>query len=266
MLDLLSELQVLLENHSAGGAADSLIALGYVILAALLLAIALLKVGGAYRVSLRPIAGYTRIKEEITDAAESGKTIHLSAGSGGLGGGASADTLAGINAVSILAGRAATARTATLITTASPVVLPLLQSAAEQAYQRAGAPGEFQPAQVRFTGDDRNAYAVAVTDSLCHERISTSLLLGSLGDETLFIGERGRAAGLTQIVGTPSTRALPYAITTADAAIIGEETYAAGAYLSAKPAHVASLLAQDWLRLLVVGAIIAGVIARTLGG
>jgi Domain of unknown function (DUF6754) len=177
----------------------------------------------------------------------------------------SAETLAGVNAIAALAGQAATSSVPTLITTASPVALPLLQAATEQAYERAGALDEYDPAQVRFTGDDRNAYAVSVTDAVQHEGLGASMLLGALGDETLFIGERGRTAGVTQIIGTPSTRALPYAVTTADAVVIGEETYAAGAYLGGQPAHVASLLVEDWLRVIVIAAIIGGVILKTMG-
>jgi hypothetical protein len=43
------------------------------------------------------------------------------------------------------------------------------------------------------------------------------------------------------------------------------DLYAAGAYLGDKPAHVASLLVQDRLRLLMVAAIIVGVVIKTLG-
>jgi len=265
VLELLRELNDMLAAGDAGVSTDSLLALGVVILAAVLFAVALLRTGGAYRVSLRTIPAYDRLKQIITDAAESGDVIHLSAGSGTVGGAGSADTLAGIQAVRSLLGRAATEGVATLTTTASPIVLPLLQTAAEQAYRRAGAEDEYDPARVRFAGDDRNAYAASLSDALRNEDVSSSLLLGSLAEETLFIGERGRRAGVTQIIGAASTRALPYAVVTADETIIGEEIYAAGAYLGGQPAQKASLLAQDWLRLVTVAAIVVGVIARSLG-
>ena len=265
MLELLREFYDLLAAGKAGLSIDGLLALGIVIVAAVLFAVALLRTGGAYRVSLRSIPAYDLLKQAITDAAESGDVIHLSAGSGTVGGASSADTLAGVQAAGHLLARAATEGVATLTTTASPLVLPLLQSAAEQAYRRAGADDEYDPERVRFAGDDRNAYAANLTDALRTEGVSTSMLLGSLAEETLFIGERGRSAGVTQVVGTASTRALPYAVTTADATIVGEEMYAAGAYLGGQLAQKASLLAQDWLRLAVVAAIVAGVILRSLG-
>lgn len=265
MPSLLHELQALLDSYNAGISVGGLLALGFIILALLLFTIASFRVGGSYRLSLRPIPGYDFLKQAITEAAESGQALHLSAGSGSLGTAASAETLAGVNAVATVAGRAATAHVPVVLTTSSPVVLPLLQSAAEQAYAAAGAPADYEPTQVRFAGDDRNAYAVTVTDVLQHEGIGASMLMGALGDETLFIGERGLVSGATQVIGTASTRALPYALTTAKHVLIGEEIYAAGAYLSGRPVHKASLLTQDWLRLIIVAAIIAGVVAKTLG-
>ena len=41
--------------------------------------------------------------------------------------------------------------------------------------------------------------------------------------------------------------------------------YAAGAYLNRQPAHLASLRAQDVLRLILVLTILAGVTLKTLG-
>jgi hypothetical protein len=262
--DSLSDVWRLLESGSAGISSDGLLALSVIALAALFLSLALLKFGGAYRVRLRALPAYARLTHAITESAESGAPIHLSAGSGSLGAAASAETLAGVTAVASLVGRAATSHVPTLITTASPLVLPMLQTAAEQSYQQAGAAHEYRPSAIRFAGDDRNAYAVSAADAIAHQGIKTSLFLGGLGDETLLLGQRGQEAGVQQIMGTTSTRALPYALTTADAVVVGEEVFAAGAYLGGKPSHVASLLAQDWLRLSVVLAIVVGVIVKTI--
>jgi hypothetical protein len=46
--------------------------------------------------------------------------------------------------------------------------------------------------------------------------------------------------------------------------LVGEETFAAGAYLTRRPALVASLQVQDVLRAAVVIAILVGVILRSL--
>ena len=243
-------------------------ALAFVVLAlaALFFGIALIRLGGAFSISLRPLPAYDNLKESITDAAESGHTVHLSAGSDTVGGTTTIETLAGVTAVASLAGRAAASHVPTLMTTASPLVLPLLQAVSEQAYEQAGAPGEHIPTQVRFSGDNRSAYAVGVTDAIENEDISDSALIGPFTEEVLLIGERSRLRNVTQTIGTVSVRALPYAVVTADQVLVGEEMFAAGAYLSDQHSHVASLLAQDWLRLVVVATIVVGVIVKTFGG
>ena len=57
---------------------------------------------------------------------------------------------------------------------------------------------------------------------------------------------------------------LPFVYATADEMLVGEEMYAAGAYLSEKPWHISCLLAQDWMRWAIVLAIIGLVIAKTV--
>jgi hypothetical protein len=51
----------------------------------------------------------------------------------------------------------------------------------------------------------------------------------------------------------------------ADHPLIGEELYVASAYLTGKPAPLASLASQDILRWLLIVAIIVGAVMETLG-
>jgi hypothetical protein len=50
-----------------------------------------------------------------------------------------------------------------------------------------------------------------------------------------------------------------------ESTLLGEEIYAAPAYLSRRPALLASVRAQDALRMLIILAIILGVIAASTG-
>jgi hypothetical protein len=60
----------------------------------------------------------------------------------------------------------------------------------------------------------------------------------------------------------PAAQAMLFATT--DHPLIGEDLFAGGAYIACAPAHVGSLQAQDVIRLLIGGAIILGVIVRTV--
>ena len=64
---------------------------------------------------------------------------------------------------------------------------------------------------------------------------------------------------------TDAEHQLPFFITTCDYTLIGEELYAASAYLSRKPELVGSLRAQDVGKLLIMLLIVLGTLLVTLG-
>jgi hypothetical protein len=259
------DLQNLFSAYSFGISPEGIVALAAVVLAIVFLAVALLRIDSGVSPSLRPIAAFTAMDDAITESTETGYAIHLSPGAGTVGDMSTAATLAGLTAYSALAERAAESSVAAIASTASPLALPLMQNASERAFAAAGAPEEADAALLRFTSPDRNAYAASISDAIQHEGVSASMVSGSLGDEILIISERGHDAGALQVAGTDNALSVPVAIATADHLLVGEQIYAAGAYLGQQRAHVASLQAQDWLRLAIVAAIIAGVIIKTLG-
>jgi hypothetical protein len=69
--------------------------------------------------------------------------------------------------------------------------------------------------------------------------------MGYYAAEALLLAETGAATGAIQIAGTDSTNQLPFFITACDYTLIGEELYAASAYLSREPLLLGSLKGQD---------------------
>jgi len=65
--------------------------------------------------------------------------------------------------------------------------------------------------------------------------------------------------------GTDSITQLPFFITSCDYTLMGEELYAASAYLSKDPLLLGSLRGQDWGKLIVIVMIILGVILQLIG-
>ena len=59
------------------------------------------------------------------------------------------------------------------------------------------------------------------------------------------LAETGASTGAIQIAGTDADHQLPFFITTCDYTLIGEELYAASAYLSREPVLVGTLRGQD---------------------
>lgn len=224
--------------------------------------------------SLRPIAGFALIKNLIGQAAETSHPIHLSLGTSGIGGALTADTAAGLNIVEYLAEHGAISASPPIVTCANPTALPVAQDVMRRAYRQQGYPQEHDPARARLVAPtlsdpaDRPAslaYAAGVMQILDQQKLTANVMVGHFGDEFLLMGETGARRHLTQIGGTSATNVLPFVNATMTQPLIGEEIYASGAYLSDKPAHLSSLLAQDVMRWILVAFLVVAILARTLG-
>jgi hypothetical protein len=213
---------------------------------------------------LRPIPGYDALGEYVGQAAESGRSLHISVGTGGIGTGVTAETLAGLTVLEHVAAQAARAGLKPIVTVSDPSILPVAQDVLRNSYALHGYLGEYDPTYVRFISPDNAAYAAGVTDILDHAEVSANIMVGSFGDEFLLMSEVGARRGIGQVGGTTSPQILPFVHASVDHALIGEEIFAAGAYLLDKTSHIASLAAQDWLRTAIIITIVIGILVRTL--
>ncbi|MBU0495183.1 MAG: hypothetical protein KKB13_25345 [Chloroflexi bacterium] len=220
---------------------------------------------------LRPLP-LKALRQAIKRAAEAGTAIHVSPGVGSLGepGGSTAETLAGLVALEGVAREANAVGARVVVTTASPIVLPVAQAALEQSYIAAGYPEEYRPTDVHYIAGNtpvgRAAYAAGVVDIMYQEKASANVMVGHFSDEYLLMGEVGARQGMTQLAGCNDPAVLAFMVMSADDTLIGEDMYALGAYMSQDPVHIASLRVQDWARILVIGVMILLVIARVLLG
>ena len=80
---------------------------------------------------------------------------------------------------------------------------------------------------------------------MIRERPAANFFMGYYYAESLLLAETGASTGAIQIAGTDSPNQLPFFITTCDYTLIGEELYAASAYLSREPLLLGSLKGQD---------------------
>ena len=139
------------------------------------------------------------------------------------------------------------------------------QGVSDSIAEKRGPLETHDPARVRLIAPQPVAYAAGVMDLLEREDLAANVMIGSFGDEFLLMGEMGAKKRLTQIGGAVDPRTLPFIFASMDHALLGEEIFAAGAYLSGRPAHIGSLRTQDWIRWLIVAAIVGGVAWKTLG-
>lgn len=97
------------------------------------------------------------------------------------------------------------------------------------------------------------------------EKPAANLLLGAFWAESLIFAEVGATAGAIQIAGTANTHQIPFFVAACDYALIGEELYAASAYLTKEPILMGSLVVQDWGKMFAAAAIIIGTLLQTAG-
>lgn len=216
------------------------------------------------RPALRAIPGYEILREYLGEATESGRSVHVSMGTGGIGNGATAESLAGLTVLEYVAAHSTAVGLETVVTVSDPSLLPVAQDVIRDACAAQGYPEAYDPACVRFISSDKVAYAAGVMDILAHAGVSGNVMVGRFGDEFLLMSEVGARNELSQIGGTASPQILPFVYASMDHTLIGEEIFAAGAYLLGKTTHLASLAAQDWLRTAIIVTILIGILARSL--
>lgn len=81
-------------------------------------------------------------------------------------------------------------------------------------------------------------------------------MLGTFYAESLLIAETGNHIGAIQIAGTAEPSQLPFFVAACDYVLIGEELFAASAYLSQDPMLLGSLKGQDVAKIMIMIAIV----------
>ncbi len=224
-------------------------------------------IAGKRPISRRPLPGLESIGRALARGAETGRAIHLSPGSGAIGARSSTvETVAGLLAAERVATEAALNGAPLLASSGDAVAHLALRGTLRQAYQQAGLGQDYDPVNVQLLAhQDPMAYASGVTTLYGRQKLEASQLIGSFGQEVLLASEDGAQRGVPQIAGATSTTALPLIYLTVEGALIGEEIYAAEAYLARSQAPLARLLTQDTLRTVIIVAIVVLLILSAVG-
>ena len=209
---------------------------------------------------VRRIAGLEALDEALGRATEMGKAVLFVHGLRGMD---QIPTIASVNILSRVARRTAEYDTRLRVTNIDPIVMAVSQETVKEAYVEAGRPDAFREDDIFIAATDQFSYAAAVEGIMLRERPAAHIMMGHFFAESLLLAETGTTTGAIQIAGTDSYTQLPFFITTCDYTLMGEELYAASAYLSREPRLLGSLKGQDIgkgviLLVLVVGTLLAG--------
>ena len=211
---------------------------------------------------IRRIAGIEAVDEAIGRATEMGRPMLYITGLGGI---SSVSTLASLNILGRVARRAAEYDTPLLVPATDPFVMVVEREIVKGAHMDAGRPDTYKEDNVYFVSTSQFAYTAAVNGIMLRERPAAIFYMGFFYAESLILAETGNSTGAIQIAGTDSDTQLPFFIAACDYTLIGEELYAASAYLSREPLLLGSLKGQDWSKLAIMVALFVGIILEVSG-
>lgn len=212
-------------------------------------------------VYIRPIAGLHEIDNAIGRATEMGRPIMFVPGWGTIG---DVDTIASMMILSQIAKKAAEFDIRIMSPHCDYLVLPMAQEIVQTAFSEAGRPDAYNQNDIFYVSGDQFPFCAGVNGITVRERVATVFYMGYFNAEALLLTETGNQAGAIQIAATDAITQIPFFITTCDYTLIGEEFYAASAYLSRNTELVSMLKAQDYFKLFMVVSMILGTILSTL--
>lgn len=212
---------------------------------------------------LRDIPAFERLGRAIGLAVEAGSRLHISLGRGHLLTTQSAIGYVGLSILDRIARSTSISDRPPVATSGEGSLSILSQDTQKDAAKYLGV--EPDPTRGRITGLTPYSYAAGTLSFIQEEDIGANLLIGSFGNEVALITDAAeRKDGMT-LGGTDNLTGQAVLFATAKEPLIGEETYAGGAYLGAGPMHIASLYAQDILRWILIGLILIGAVLKLFG-
>jgi hypothetical protein len=117
---------------------------------------------------------------------------------------------------------------------------------------------------VHYVTDDQFAYAAGVNGIMQRDKPAACMYMGKFYAESLLFAETGNSIGAIQIAGTASQAQIPFFVTACDYTLMGEEYFAASAYLSRKPELIAGVKTQDMVKLMLISFIGVALLSRAL--
>jgi hypothetical protein len=204
---------------------------------------------------VRRIAGLDHVEEAIGRATEMGRPILYTTGLGYV---SDIATIASFNILGQVARKIADYETRLMVPSRDPIVMAVCQEVVQEAYIDAGRPDAYNKDDIFFLTDDQFAYTAAVDGIMVREKPATNFFMGMFYAESLLLAETGASTGAIQIAGTDALAQLPFFITACDYTLIGEELYAASAYLSREPLLLGSLKGQDFAKMILMIATFIG--------
>jgi len=211
---------------------------------------------------VRKIPGIAAVEEAVGRATEMGKPVLFIPGIADV---EDIETIAGLSILGRVSKITAQYDTPLSVPVRYPMVLAAGQEVVEQAYLEVGRHDSYDKDTVRYVAGEQFAFTATVNGWMMREKPAANIYMGAFFAESLLLAETGNAAGAIQIAGTARPEQLPFFIAACDYTLMGEELYAASSYLSREPLLLGGLKGQDFIKILIIVAILIGIILTLFG-
>ena len=238
-----------------------MVALGFLVVAAILL-VALTLWRQRSPGVLRLIEAYEQLNHAIGLAVESGTRLHISLGRGNLFTTRAGSALADLAMLRRLAERTSVSDRPPIVTSGDASLAILSQDTLQSGYRAAGAEDQYRFTTGRLTGLTPFSYAAGTVSTIHDENVSANIFIGDFGTESALLAEASDRENTSLIAASDDLSAQSVFYAASQEPLIGEELFAAGAYVGAGASHEASLNVQDILRWLIILAILIGSVLK----
>ncbi|MCL4209380.1 MAG: fibronectin type III domain-containing protein [Phycisphaerales bacterium] len=204
---------------------------------------------GGKPLKVRKIAGLEAVDEAVGRATEMGRSILF---------------IPGINVLSHVARTSAEYDAKVEVPTSRSLVMTTARETVQNAFLAAGRPDAYNEDLIYYVTDEQFGYVAYLQGMMVRQKPAACFYMGSFFAESLILAETGNSIGAIQVAGTAQPAQLPFFVAACDYTLIGEEFFAASAYLSGSPEELGSLKGQDVGKVIVGVGMLLGVVAWTL--
>jgi len=217
---------------------------------------------GAPMRPIHPLPGIDALDEAIGRATEMGRPVLYISGTQPV---TDPQTICSYPIMAHVARACARYDTRLMNPNADPIVYTVNDAIAREAYLEAGKPDAYNPDDTFFLNNS-NAYITGVWDLMEREKPSACIYYGDFYYECIMFIEMGGVLGSVQIGANANIPEIPFFMAGCDYTLIGEEMYAASAYIGKEPVLTGTVVAEDLYKFLMFAAIVIGALWLSIAG
>jgi hypothetical protein len=221
-----------------------------------------IQMGKEGKIRIRRLPGLDAIEEVVGRAVETGRPIFDIVGQGSFTDSYATQTVAGLSILSYVATLCARLGAKLYAPQANTGVMPVAIELVRDAYRSEGKLEELDvEEQIPYLSSEQFAWAGGIIGMAARMKPAATIMIGPFWAESMMFAETFDRIGSMQVGGTARMYQLPFFAALCDYTLIGEEMFAAGAYVSGDAQQIGSIAAQDWYKIV---ALILGIIGALL--